>query len=162
MWLKIYSEGDTAIALSIPLSESLNGDSWYWLKDKDDIYYVWSAYQLLQTLKGNYLSDAYFGFWKKFWQLKVPRKMKDLVWRELSKCLPMRYNLGLKHVEREASCLICGIYVKIDVHCSVSCRFVWDYWECTGLSSGQRFYTTVSDLFGEVMEGLMLQDLVVW
>lgn len=112
-----------------------------------------SAYQMLQTIKGNYPTDANFGFWRRFWQLKVPSKAKDLMWRALSKCLPTRYSLRLKHVDVDVSCSVCGIYAETDVHCLISCQLAWECWVTADLSSNGRNFDSISDWFEEVMQG---------
>ncbi|XP_060972158.1 uncharacterized protein LOC115717516 [Cannabis sativa] len=83
----LFSPTDDAIILGIPIQPSGGDDSWYWLAEKNGFYSVRSAYKLLQDQKHHSDNPEGHTFWKKLWSLKVPPKMKDLVWRAASNCL---------------------------------------------------------------------------
>lgn len=46
--------------------------------------------------------------WKALWKLKVPPRVKDLVWRAVIECLPTKVNLFAKHIVHDKICVRCG------------------------------------------------------
>ncbi|KAM6550485.1 hypothetical protein CsatB_000293 [Cannabis sativa] len=69
------------------------------------------------------------------WDLKVPPKTKDLVWRAASNCLATKANLCIKKVLVDNTCPMCGVYAETEMHLLVSCPFAWACWEFSGLST---------------------------
>uniref|UniRef100_A0A803P8S6 Reverse transcriptase domain-containing protein n=1 Tax=Cannabis sativa TaxID=3483 RepID=A0A803P8S6_CANSA len=85
---------------------SLGGKEWdfpscdhlCWWKEGSGVYSVRSAYQILQESKGRGDDGAATGFWKQLWELKIPPKVKNLVWRAGVACLPTLAQLVTKRV----------------------------------------------------------------
>ena len=46
--------------------------------------------------------------WKKIWNIKVPNKMKILVWRFVHNCLPSGEQLQRRQVPTRTDCVFCG------------------------------------------------------
>ncbi|KAM6584599.1 hypothetical protein CsatB_011601 [Cannabis sativa] len=76
----IFIKRDANLILSIPLTDRVD-DSWYWWKEKSGQYFVKSAYQLLDKGKENRHTSDNSGFWDKLWNLTVPPKVKNSLWR---------------------------------------------------------------------------------
>ncbi|KAM6569730.1 hypothetical protein CsatB_017715 [Cannabis sativa] len=74
-------------------------------KEGSGVYSVRSAYQILQESKGRGDDGAATGFWKQLWELKIPPKVKNLVWRAGVACLPTLAQLVTKR-SAEMRCLI--------------------------------------------------------
>lgn len=85
--LDVFESRDANIILSTPLNFEVN-DSWYWRREKLGKYSVKSAYLLLQENKPGIVTQANSGFWRTFWNLKIPSKVKNFLWRASTNCLP--------------------------------------------------------------------------
>lgn len=62
----------------------------------------------------NHSSDS-SGFWRKIWNLKIPLKAKQFIWRDLTKSLPTKDQLMLKHVAINAMCPVCNLNTETRV-----------------------------------------------
>ena len=66
--------------------------------------------------------------WKKIWNIKVPNKMKILLWRFAHNCLPSGEQLQRRHVPTRTDCVFCGRAVGVE-HALLFCvhaRLVWE------------------------------------
>lgn len=89
----IFEERGADLILSIELGDNKK-DTWYWRRyEKMGHYSVKSAYIRLQENKGNHNTVDNSGLWRKLWQLKLPSKIKNFLWRAVSRCLPTKDNL---------------------------------------------------------------------
>ncbi|XP_062076041.1 uncharacterized protein LOC133780185 [Humulus lupulus] len=108
-------------------------DTWAWGREKYGHYTVTSAYRLLQEGKEDHSMADNSGFWKKLWQLKVPPKVKDFLWRAVSSSLPTKFQLRIKKVEVGACCPWCLIAPETTYHVLVECAFVQEIWSSSGV-----------------------------
>uniref|UniRef100_A0A803QIS9 Reverse transcriptase zinc-binding domain-containing protein n=1 Tax=Cannabis sativa TaxID=3483 RepID=A0A803QIS9_CANSA len=69
-------------------------------------------------------------YWVK--EKRVSPKVKDLLWRALSQCLPTRINLKEKHVNVVKVCPLCDIFAKFVEHCFIKCWFAEGVWKVAG------------------------------
>lgn len=58
----------------------------------------------------------------------MPSKVKDLLWRAASNCLPTKTQLRSRHVNVEANCLWCQYERESIAHCLVQCSFARSCW----------------------------------
>ncbi|XP_030483709.2 uncharacterized protein LOC115700281 [Cannabis sativa] len=72
-------------------------------------------------------------FWDKLWRLKVPPKVKDLLWRVASNCLPTKVQLRHRHVNIDSICPVCSSDSETILHRLVECSFPRACWVNTGL-----------------------------
>ncbi|KAH9753855.1 putative reverse transcriptase/RNA-dependent DNA polymerase [Citrus sinensis] len=86
---------DRDLILRIPLSSGRDADSWYWLPDPKGLYTVRSCYRMLDQK----LSPPSSSVWRKLWQLPVPPKVKNFLWRAMANVLPTADNLRQRRVE---------------------------------------------------------------
>ncbi|KAM6569155.1 hypothetical protein CsatB_017140 [Cannabis sativa] len=63
------------------------------------------------------------GFWRKFWYLKLPPKVKNLLWRALTDCLPTLVSLQTKRVHVYSVCSLCNFEPETTFHLMVGCSF---------------------------------------
>ena len=112
----------------IPLIQYTQNDALIWIKEPSGIYSVKAAYKLLQEQKGNWREDDINLFWKIFWKLQIPPKVKDTVWRACSNCLPTRQQLMTKRVEVPLECPMCHLSSKSIGHCLISCPIATWVW----------------------------------
>lgn len=80
----IFNERDQNLIREIPLSRRRRNDSWIWLFDNKGEFTVRSCYRQLRgenaCLDGEY--------WRIFWQLRLPGKVLNLLWRACQNVLP--------------------------------------------------------------------------
>uniref|UniRef100_A0A803PRW0 Reverse transcriptase domain-containing protein n=1 Tax=Cannabis sativa TaxID=3483 RepID=A0A803PRW0_CANSA len=95
------------------------------------------AIPLLQELKGetDLIETIENKFWKQFWSLKLPPKMKNLVWRAGSGCLPTMLQLCFKHVPVDACCPICSVEEESTLHALVTCPAAKRCWDRVGIGT---------------------------
>lgn len=62
------------------------------------------------------------------WKLQVPPKVKNLVWRAASNCLPTKSLLRSKHVQVDSACPLCQQQRESISHCLVQCSFARSCW----------------------------------
>lgn len=84
----LFSERDMNLILSIPLNADID-DNWYWRNKRLGIYIVKSAYLELQKIKRNSQEDNSV-FRRKLWNLKIPPKVKNFLWRAVQNFLPTK------------------------------------------------------------------------
>ncbi|XP_062119896.1 uncharacterized protein LOC133834323 [Humulus lupulus] len=109
-------------------------DCWQWKGEHSGIYSVKSAYRLTQELKGVVPRDNNSGFWRDLWNLKIPPKVKDFIWRAVSNCLPTRFQLGHRKITLPCTlCPRCLRSVETIPHCLVGCFFAMACWRFAGI-----------------------------
>jgi len=73
------------------------------------------------------------GDWSGIWRLKVPSKVKNLIWKMCRECLSTRVRLQDKGVQCPTSCVSCdGLYEDLAHICS-ECPFTMQVWRRMGL-----------------------------
>lgn len=113
---------DMCTMKKIPLGR-LDEDMWAWSEEKNGMYSVRSAYQLLSltnrvfehlSKKNSWPSfDEANPLWKKLWKMSVPPKVRDFWWRVAHDFVPVRANMHKRHVENHATCLDCGARMRL-------------------------------------------------
>uniref|UniRef100_A0A803QJ80 Reverse transcriptase domain-containing protein n=1 Tax=Cannabis sativa TaxID=3483 RepID=A0A803QJ80_CANSA len=124
----MFEPRDINLILSIPLSDRSFPDRWYWAPESTGRYSVKSAYTLQLELAGLNLEDSNSGFWRKLWNLKIPPKCKNLLWRALVNCLPTNTMLATKRVHIDTTCPLCRNAPETVVHVFVDCAFAKNCW----------------------------------
>lgn len=118
----IFEDRDVELILSIELGGN-NKDTWYWRFEKMGHYSVKSAYIRLQENKGDHSTVDNSGFWRKLWQLKLPSKVKNFLWRVVSRLLPTKDLLRVRNVDTNVVCPICQVENESIEHILVNCSF---------------------------------------
>ncbi|KAF4380062.1 hypothetical protein F8388_018186 [Cannabis sativa] len=134
----LFTPDDAALILGIQIKQAVEDDFWYWFAERNGLYSVRSAYQLIQDHKQPPIPSEGHLFWNKLWSFKVPPKTKDLVWRAASNCLATKVNLCIKKVLTDNKCPLCGVFAEIELHLLVSCQFAWACWEFSGFNAADR------------------------
>lgn len=146
----VFERRDVEQIKSIQLCDSVDEDGWYSQFKNSGVY---SAYKVLQKANGEGSVEVSSGFWKKLWQLKIPPKCKDLLWRAATGCLPTRFQLRPRHVDIERVCPICKQYPETIVHCLVDCSFARGSWGGSRMglvsSGGLVFTSWLIDVFSK-------------
>uniref|UniRef100_A0A803P795 Reverse transcriptase domain-containing protein n=1 Tax=Cannabis sativa TaxID=3483 RepID=A0A803P795_CANSA len=69
------------------------------------------------------------------WSLKLPPKIKNLMWRAGSNCLPTLSQLASKHVPVNTRCPLCEEMDETITHILLTCRVVKKVWERVGIGT---------------------------
>ncbi|KAM6587325.1 hypothetical protein CsatA_009930 [Cannabis sativa] len=132
----MFNERDANLILSIPLSFSTSSDFWSWSDESTGQFSVKNAYGILQASKDPRTGNNNSGFWQKFWQLKIPPKVTNFLWRAASGTLPTCVNLRTKHVDVPSLCPVCRAAPETISHILLSCSFATSCWNHMGLPVG--------------------------
>lgn len=108
----IFGTRDIDLILQIPLNFRRNNDLWYWLADPRGSYTFHSCYKLLDPIPVSPSSNV----WRRMWNLKVPGKVKNFIWRAMSNVLPTNDNLICRRVEVLPTCSICNASTETVSH----------------------------------------------
>jgi len=110
----IFLPHEVALILSIPLSLSSCEDRLFWPYNPDGSYSVKSGYRWLmeEDLKEepstSDLSNTR-SIWKGVWSLRIPNRVKTLLWRAGSDTLPSKNNLLRRKIITDDLCLGCKL-----------------------------------------------------
>ncbi|KAF4355679.1 hypothetical protein F8388_013096 [Cannabis sativa] len=124
----VLTARDQALVWKILLSSHMSSDLWYWLHDASGVFTVKSAYSLLQSMKSNRDIHDSFGFWRLLWQLQLPPKVLNFLWRVSTNSLPTRFHLSIKHIPIAATCPFCLAAPETTLHVLVRCSFAQSCW----------------------------------
>jgi len=119
--------------LHTPLIAQVEDNRILWKAERHGRYSVRSAYRLCVTelIDSSYLWRP--RYWSGIWNLKVPPKVKNLIWRMCRGCLPMRIRLLDKGVVCPTNCVSCDSDHENLLHVFFECPFSIQAWNRTGL-----------------------------
>uniref|UniRef100_A0A803PFI6 Reverse transcriptase zinc-binding domain-containing protein n=1 Tax=Cannabis sativa TaxID=3483 RepID=A0A803PFI6_CANSA len=149
----VLTERDYKLVLAIPLTQSFMEDKWYWFKENSGLFTVRSAYQLIQDSKPMNGQSDNSGFWRSLWQLKVPPKVKNFLWRACTNCLPTCFQLSLRKVPIEVTCPICHGETETILHILVDFPFSYNCWRTAAIP---RVASAATSFAGWFDDGLKL------
>ncbi|KAL8108560.1 hypothetical protein AgCh_024870 [Apium graveolens] len=154
----VFDSRDASLILSIPLNNDVE-DTWYWRREKLGNYTVKSAYLMIQESKTDSLAADNSGFWRKLWNLKIPPKVKNFLWRASSNCLPTKDLLRQKQVQISALCPVCNDHNENTFHSLVSCSFATSVWSRLNLSLIVGEFNCFPDWLQLVFDQQRLEDV---
>ncbi|KAF4385325.1 hypothetical protein G4B88_026608 [Cannabis sativa] len=125
----MFNERDANLILSISLSSSRLCDVWHWSWESSGLFSVKSVCKFLQLSKELGAQDDNSVFWNTLWKLSVPPKVKDLLWRTVTNCLPTKFRLRYRHVPVDTICPVCKVTDETIYHSLVDCSFAKAYWQ---------------------------------
>ncbi|CAM9004002.1 unnamed protein product [Rhodiola kirilowii] len=125
--------------------DAVVGGSFFWKYSSSEEYDVRSGYQLAVNIaKQNMANEGEVSnpsrlkvFWKLFWKLPVPRKVKIFGWRCYHNGLPVGNNLFVRNISTDVSCPICNFAVETDTHIFLHCWWSKAIWDCLNVDSWQ-------------------------
>lgn len=124
----LFNSRDQQCILNTPVGGSGETDELFWNEDMQGEYTVKSAYRLLQEQRNLTVDGGSRELWKKFWRIKAPPKVMNMVWRAINQCLPTRVNLIVKRVQVNEICPFCNGESETIIHVLVSCPFANQCW----------------------------------
>ncbi|KAH9717145.1 putative reverse transcriptase/RNA-dependent DNA polymerase [Citrus sinensis] len=126
----IFNLRDKELILKVPLSSRREEDDvWYWMADSRGCYSVRSCYKVLNPITPGSFADV----WRKLWNLKVPKKVKNFIWRAAHNVLPTAINLISKRVDVPSTCSVCNAYEETVLHSLVTCSFAKSCWNSSSV-----------------------------
>ena len=124
---------EASIIKAIPLSLGYCMDLITWPMNSEGVYSVRSGYHLLMDMESNEhprpsdLSNTK-KLWKGIWNLKVPNRVKNLIWKAASDSLPSKSNLSKRQIPIDTTCTLCGLEPETSVHAIWSCPSLLQIW----------------------------------
>lgn len=73
------------------------------------------------------------GQWNSIWKLKVPPKVKNLIWRVCCDCFPTRIHLNNRRVACLSECVMCSEAYEDFLHALFTCPRVSQVWQVVNL-----------------------------
>ena len=80
---------------------------------------------------GSSTSDISKPLWQAIWNLNVPGKVKNLLWRACKNALPSKTNLVRRQVIPDALCEVCKTHHEDIIHALYLCPLLSDIWDCS-------------------------------
>uniref|UniRef100_A0A803PEK6 Reverse transcriptase domain-containing protein n=1 Tax=Cannabis sativa TaxID=3483 RepID=A0A803PEK6_CANSA len=149
----LFNERDKNLILQIPLQVAECIDHVIWSFDSSGLYSVKSAYNILQQINGRWSEEEASAFWKSLWKLKIPPKIKNLMWRAGTNCLPTMTHLRTKRVEVSLLCPFCQSANETTLHCLVTCQVITLAWNRVGIGTQVAEDTSFLDWCKSVFSG---------
>lgn len=114
---------------SIPLCSAAVEDKLIWPHTPLGQYSMQSRYRFLMRESSNYQTlerpNASGGLWKIIWNLSVPNKVRNFLWRSCKDALPVKANLVKRRILQSANCDHCNGEPEDVLHA---------LWKCSAIS----------------------------
>jgi len=151
----IFNEQIVEHIITTPLYPPVHDDRLVWKKESNDEYSVRSVYRLCMN---ELLDTSHFkveGTWDLIWRLKVPPRVRNLIWRICRNCLPTRTRLCDKGVNCTVVCALCTVDEEDSVHLLFRCpgsRDIWSMWNvASAVSNIFDQYQNIKDIIFETL-----------
>uniref|UniRef100_A0A803QAH8 Reverse transcriptase domain-containing protein n=1 Tax=Cannabis sativa TaxID=3483 RepID=A0A803QAH8_CANSA len=131
-----FSSADVERILSLPLSHHAHSDYWVWHATRGQ-YEVKSGYHVACMLADETfvsVSSPHVSWWKSFWQLKLPPKVKLFAWKAIHNALPVASELYKRKSLTSASCSLCLNAWESVGHAMFTCKHARHVWKIVGFS----------------------------
>jgi hypothetical protein len=120
---QVFTPAHSLAILNTPLVDQVADDRLIWKVEKNGYYSVRSPYRLCVDVLINSTHLRWGGYWQGIWRLKVPPKIKNLVWRICRNVVPTRRRLQEKGVQCPLGCVICSDSEEDLDHICFNCPF---------------------------------------
>ena len=113
---------------------SLEGrDTLIWNENKAQTFSVRISYQVALRMKGTGNGEHSRvqedkPVWNRLWQLSIPPKVRNFVWRASSDILPIRASLACRQVPIDPKCAMCGSSDETVLHILWQCPLARNLW----------------------------------
>ncbi|KAL5543309.1 hypothetical protein UlMin_007093 [Ulmus minor] len=112
------------VILSLPLPRRTSPDTLLWHYDKPGHYIVRSDYWLATKCRSISSSSTLSinSWWKRFWRLRIPSKIRIFIWKAYHNWIPSSVNLTKHGVPTQLRCLICNEVDDTTLHALWGCK----------------------------------------
>ncbi|KAK0594791.1 hypothetical protein LWI29_000556 [Acer saccharum] len=144
---------DASLILSIPCSSSSLNDSISWHYDRLGMYSVKSGYHLGVSCDSNPSPSGLSGlesWWKYLWRIKVPPKVKLLLWHACHEWIPTIGNLVKRRVPLDELCSLCHRGPESTIHA---------LWSCPKLKIFRSMWPRLKDV--QIQSGISFLDFII-
>jgi len=119
--------------LNTLLHQQVQSDKMIWKAEKNGRYSVKSAYRICveEVINNEHLQKP--GYWSGIWKLKVPPKVKNLVWRICRYCFPTRVKLRNRGINCPSECVFCADPHEDSYHILFHFQMVVDTWHAANI-----------------------------
>lgn len=128
-----FIPGDAEIILSRRKHPS-RPDKLIWAFTKSGEYTSKSGYKFLETAAENLnpvglvVSPLEKKLWTELWKVKTSPKLRNFLWRVLSRALAVRALLRTRGINIDPTCPVCGRGSEDIAHVLFHCRFAKEVW----------------------------------
>jgi hypothetical protein len=130
---------DVEMVKQIPLSYTIQQDSWAWHYERNGVFSVRSAHKMLAETKhrrenwlekraGSSCMEGQEKQWKKLWQTRVPSKLRIFAWRLARSSLPTGQERMHRHMATTSACTLCSASLDDWRHSLVECNLARAVW----------------------------------
>jgi len=130
---QVFSDDIANKILHTPLISQVDEEKIIWKAERHGRYSIRNAYRLCVSELIDSSYNYRPGYWTGIWNLKVPPKVKNLIWRMCRGCLPTRVRLLDKGVTYPTNCASCDSTHEDLLHVFFACPFALKVWNRTGL-----------------------------
>lgn len=119
-----FSDRDSDLILSIPLSMHNREDKQVWHLTNNGIYSVKTGYWFAKT---SMIGPAH-KCWDVIWKIKATPKAKNLLWRICWGFIPTNHTLNLRHIRDNPMCPLCNVEEENIIHTFFGCNTIRHLW----------------------------------
>ncbi|KAL5548874.1 hypothetical protein UlMin_004105 [Ulmus minor] len=119
-----FHKDEANAILSLPLPRRTTPDTLLWHYDKSGHYTVRSGYWLANKCRSvpSSSTSSLNSWWKQFWRLRVPSKIRVFIWKAFHNWIPSSINLANHGVSSQKRCLICNKADDTTLHALWGCK----------------------------------------
>ncbi|KAK3219546.1 hypothetical protein Dsin_013516 [Dipteronia sinensis] len=167
-----FTKDEASIILSIPLGSNRYKDTLMWHFEDCGNYSVRSGCKIgrdLTRISSSSNISAINSWWKTFWKIQIPLKIKIFIWKAWHNWIPTRVNLAKRGIKLDRKCQRCFSEDEFTFHALWNCRkpnYVRRDWaELHRGSTGS--FTNLGDFIYNNYMKLSLEDMgllcvIVW
>ncbi|CAN1763719.1 Putative ribonuclease H protein At1g65750 [Linum perenne] len=130
----LFDQRDVLEIFSVPIGVGGIRDELIWHFDPKGAYSVRSAYRVFMEGINPRPDLIVQGAWTQLWDLSVPPRIKNFMWRLGREVIPTRAALRRRHIAVPSGCGVCGNDSEDYNHLFFDCSFATDCWNHAGLS----------------------------
>ena len=158
----LFSPRDTELILNIPLSYMCIEDEWYWMEEEKGMHTVKSGYRTQHLLVDEQRSQL----WTMVWNLMIPPKSRNFMWRMLCGILPTTNKLRSRMVQVLTLCPICANKRETIHHRIFHCILARECWLLTPfpiIGRAETIFSWASRIFSTFsLENAELVAMICW